>query len=333
MENLPLVSIIIPVYNVETYIEKCMLSVLNQTYSHIEAIIVDDCTPDNSIEIAQKVITRYSGKNVRILKHATNSGLSAARNTGIKEATGDYIYFLDSDDEITIDAIEVLVSLLKNKRLDFVLGGVKQVYPNFVDYILPKSIKNRILESNKSIRDSFFEGKWNLMAWNKLVKKDFILENDLFFEEGIYHEDNLWSFQLAIFANSMGLTDAVTYIYYINQGSISTSIKQKNIDDLVFVLSLIIDLSKKYNIIKDVLCLEYIERNRFYVLSLPSTKNSWVKHFMAIRKISYCSTYNILKITSFGIKIRRLMQIYPPIINYYIFSIITRLKEYNSRLK
>ena len=96
------VSIIIPIYKVESYIERCITSVLRQTYRNLEVILVDDCTPDSSMEIAKAVINENQncGMNFVFLKHDHNFGLSAARNTGINAATGDYLFFLDSDDEL-----------------------------------------------------------------------------------------------------------------------------------------------------------------------------------------------------------------------------------------
>ena len=117
------VSIIIPIYNVEPYIERCIISVLNQSYKNIEIIIINDCTPDKSIELINKLLNnKYSStENIHILNHEKNKGLSAARNTGIMNATGDYLYFLDSDDSITHDCIEVLVNAL-SLNIDFVIG-------------------------------------------------------------------------------------------------------------------------------------------------------------------------------------------------------------------
>ena len=96
------VSIIIPVYNVSLYIERCIKSVMSQTYQDIECILVNDATPDDSIAIAERLIADYNGTiQFRILNHEHNKGQSTARNTGIDASTGDYLYFLDSDDEIT----------------------------------------------------------------------------------------------------------------------------------------------------------------------------------------------------------------------------------------
>ena len=100
------VSVIIPVYNVALYVERCLLSVLNQTWQDLEVLVVNDCTPDNSMEIVRRVVVGHPrGAMVRVLEHEVNRGLSAARNTGIRAATGDYLYFLDSDDYLPSDSM------------------------------------------------------------------------------------------------------------------------------------------------------------------------------------------------------------------------------------
>ena len=109
------VSIIIPVYNVEPYIEECLLSVSSQTMTEgVECIIVDDCGKDNSMSIAERFIEEYIGKiSFSIIHHGSNRGLSAARNTGIKAAKGEYVYFLDSDDTITADCIQRMYAFIE----------------------------------------------------------------------------------------------------------------------------------------------------------------------------------------------------------------------------
>ena len=116
------ISIIIPIYNVEPYIIRCVDSVLRQTYRQLEIILVDDCSPDHSMEIARKHIeasTSSKGLKFKYIKHEKNRGLSAARNSGLDAATGEYIYFLDSDDEITEEEkseLEALEASLKEFR-------------------------------------------------------------------------------------------------------------------------------------------------------------------------------------------------------------------------
>ena len=117
MSNLK-VTIVIPVYQVEDYIESCLISVANQTYSgEIECVVVDDCGADSSWQIVENFISEYNGKiDFKLIRHTENKGLSAARNTGIDHASGEYIYFLDSDDEITPECIERLVKPLENYK-------------------------------------------------------------------------------------------------------------------------------------------------------------------------------------------------------------------------
>ena len=123
----PKISIIIPVYNVAEYITECLQSVMRQTYKgEIECILVDDCGTDNSIAVAEKLLADYKGAiSFRILRHAHNRGLSAARNTGTDAATSDYIYYLDSDDYISDDCLEVLAEPLKSREYDMVVGDLK----------------------------------------------------------------------------------------------------------------------------------------------------------------------------------------------------------------
>ena len=107
-----LISIIIPVYQVSDYVERCIRSVMSQTFTDIECIIVDDATVDDSMVKCQKLIDEYDGRiQFRLLHHEKNRGLSAARNTGTKAATGEYVFYLDSDDEITSDCIEKMMLL------------------------------------------------------------------------------------------------------------------------------------------------------------------------------------------------------------------------------
>lgn len=218
------VSIVIPVYNVEQYIEDCLNSVVAQTYEgEIECIIVDDCTPDNSCAIIERFIKQYTGNiDFKLLHHAINRGLSAARNTGIDAATGDYVYFLDSDDEITPDSIELLAAPLKNKKYDFVIGDYETIGSDaqFPPLLL---VQGAVL-TNEDIRDSYFKNLWYMMAWNKLCNLGFIRKENLYFKEGLINEDNLWSFQLACTAQSMYVIKEDTYRYKVRESSIMSSI-------------------------------------------------------------------------------------------------------------
>ena len=222
------ISIIIPIYNVAEYIERCILSVFNQTYQSIEIIIVDDCGSDNSMDIARKIcIEKGASKEIIFAKHERNRGLSAARNTGVDLATGEYIYFLDSDDAITSNCIELMVDRISEYKYDFVIGDYKVIDSN--RSYPPLTIECDSIKDAKSIQTSYFNSEWYMMAWNKLVNREFFISNNLYFKEGLIHEDDLWSFQLAITANSMAIVNEKIYNYYIRENSITS----KKYEDLI----------------------------------------------------------------------------------------------------
>jgi glycosyltransferase involved in cell wall biosynthesis len=260
------VSIIIPVYNVSACIERCLLSVMNQTFPDIEYILVNDATPDNSMEKVAGILNNYPGKEVKIIHHLENKGLAAARNTGVKVATGDYVFFLDSDDEIVPDCIETLVTLTDNRTVDFVVGEIRIVggkQKNFPQLLLQKGTYS----GTDFIFTSFLNRKWYEMVWNKLIKRSIFTEKNVWFEEGIVHEDTLWSFQFALAARTMVVTHVPTYYYHIQNNSITQNKSVKNIASFYIVLEKIIRLSCRENLFAS--CRElpaYLERQRIYFI-------------------------------------------------------------------
>lgn len=221
------VSVVVPVFKVDKYIRRCFMSVVSQSYKNIECIFIDDGSPDNCYLILKKLIEKYSGPiNFKILKHEKNLGLSAARNTGTLAASGEFIYFLDSDDEITKNCINDLSLLaLKYPGVEIVQGNTKTVplqsndwrnislknFPEFVDD--PSWIKFHC----------FSKPKIPVNAWNKLINKRFILENNLYFYESIIHEDEHWMFFVSRNLKKICFTSAITYVHYINADSIIQS--------------------------------------------------------------------------------------------------------------
>lgn len=231
------ISIIIPVYNVEQYIEECLQSVMSQVYNgDIECLVVDDCGQDNSIRIAQDIISSYTGGIAfRILYHDKNKGLSAARNTGLRNASGDYVYFLDSDDYIYPDCIQSLVDSINRHPLsEIVVAGA---ICSMGSYDLEKN-PNKLPEysDDKSwiIKIFLNRGQLPITAWNKLLKKDFLLNNDLFFMEDVLNEDEHYNFVLAQHLHYAAFCFKNTYYYNQRQNSIMTSLdnelkKQKSL--------------------------------------------------------------------------------------------------------
>lgn len=214
------VSIIIPVYRVECYIKNCISSVVSQTFSGtMECIVVDDKGGDDSWNIVKQFVDNYDG-NIEfvLISHNENKGVSAARNTGIRYARGEYIFFLDSDDTITPDCIDKLYSPLRDKSYDFVFANNRYIcdYDISIPFLLPEGE----LVGNCEIIRTFRSG-WYAVVWNKLINKNFIIRNNLFFEEGLIREDELFCFQMACVAESMYVIKDVTYNYvYDNPQSI-----------------------------------------------------------------------------------------------------------------
>lgn len=159
-----LISIIIPVYNVSSYIERCLQSVMRQSYIEIECLLVDDASPDDSIEKCERLIAAYTGPiRFSVLHHEHNRGLSAARNTGTESATGDYILYLDSDDALTDDCIETLVAPVRcDASIEMVVGNHERLSDG---YPLPAMMMSRTdlpeaeFCGKEAVRSYFFEGK------------------------------------------------------------------------------------------------------------------------------------------------------------------------------
>ncbi len=230
------VSIIIPVYQVSEYIERCLLSVVKQDYPHIECIIVDDATKDDSIGKCERLITKYNDTlnhndnhndnekrriSFKIIRHEVNRGLSAARNTGICEATGDFLFFLDGDDEITSDCISKLVAIGKNTPdAEMIIGNFKCIPRNEHHVIEIDGSLPEIMDSNETIATYYFSRRIPVTAWNKLVKRSFVIVNGLFFKEGVVYEDIHWSFFVVKHLTKIRVLKDVTYLYYIRSGSI-----------------------------------------------------------------------------------------------------------------
>lgn len=220
------ISIIIPVYKVEQYISRCVRSILMQDNCNVllECIFVDDCTPDNSMKIIHSLVDQYKGNiEFQFLKHETNRGLSAARNTGIDSAKGDYILFVDSDDWLPSDSIIKFVRIIhKNPEIDMITG-----YDKRTNDIFPFNISKETIIDNYHLR-KYLLNNINICctAWNKLVKSSLVSKNK--FPEGYLFEDNYWTYFLFQDIKKAIIIPEVTYIYEDNHPlSIINTLKSK----------------------------------------------------------------------------------------------------------
>lgn len=281
------ISVIIPVYNVFKHIRRCLLSAFNQTYTDIEYIIVNDATPDNSMGIVYEVIAQYPQKDVRIINHPVNKGLGGARNTGVQASSGEYIFFLDSDDEIPPTSIETLTQSIHNKNIDLVIGEIKVLGNKRKAYPLLK-LKEGVYCGNKFILNSFLQREWYEMAWNKLIKQTLFTKHNIWFEEGLLHEDTLWSFQIANQIKSLAIIQQDTYYYHIQDNSITQKKTKKNIDDFFYILNEIVEESQNRNLFFiQPSIISYLERLRiFFIKSLLHTNLSKSDVFIQKKRIN-----------------------------------------------
>jgi len=223
------VTLAMPVYNVEQYIERALLSALNQTFESLEFIVVDDKGTDNSMDIVRKIISHHPrGKEVRIIDHVVNQGLGATRNSAIQEARGEYLYFMDSDDEITADCIQVLYEKMKEMPVDFVAGS-SSTYGKKGNNIKNALYDNQLFEEKYSLAMYYFSGNpFPVQTWNKLYSLFFLRTNNISCIPYNLCEDNWFIFQVAIFSSSFRLIDSITYNYYLRDDSTVGIIKNLN---------------------------------------------------------------------------------------------------------
>ena len=222
------ISVIIPIYNVKKFLEKCLTSVVNQTYKNLEIILINDGSTDNSLDICNEFVK----KDERIkLINKENEGLSAARNTGLKLATGEYIGFIDSDDWIDLDFYEKLYNAIEKNQADIACASIERV-GQFVKKFRVHYLEEKITENFKENLKICNYPK-NSYVWNKLYKAELV--KNTFFKEGVYFEDVIWTSKILEKSSKIVAVPNIKYYYFKNKFSIvkskSTPKKQKDLYD------------------------------------------------------------------------------------------------------
>lgn len=238
MKNI--VSIIIPCFNAEKFILKALNSVYNQTYENLECIIINDGSIDDSKYLIEEFIENK--KNFKLINQK-NQGLSVSRNNGIKNAKGDYLYFLDADDYLPLDAIENLLGLAIFD-VDIIIGQtqITNINNNNRVGILAHNIENNTIFENKNciFLKTVIEEGLSCIAMNKLYNHNFIKKHNLLFKENLLHEDELWFFETIFYAKKIIGSDKTTYFYHINNSeSITNNRTNKNVFDVIKILDII----------------------------------------------------------------------------------------------
>lgn len=240
----PKISVIIPVYNVEQYVLKCVNSVISQDFEEdIEVILVDDHGSDLSILLLKDFISKLkvAKRDVRLIENPKNLGQAAARNNGVRQAKGEYLFFLDSDDYLPEDAFSILYNTIQKSDVPIVHGQTIQVDES--GNPVSRNISPAVGEvSGVDIWE--IGGRWHPVCWNKLIRKDYFLQNNLFFEEGFFYEDLYWPFLIAFAEAKIKVISDFTYCYTLRSSSTSHTLTQKHVDSfikLIFSLKLLIE--------------------------------------------------------------------------------------------
>lgn len=290
------VTIAIPVYNVEKYISKTIESILSQTFTSIEILIIDDKGTDNSIQIIQKFIKGHSrGNNIRIIDNKTNHGINYSRNVAIQEARGKYLFFLDADDRISPECIEILHKYIVKENVEIVIGSYLKV--DSEGNILYKNEYPKIISHKKDELATLRYGKFHKIlqtyTWNIMYNLDSLRNHDILFKEYTIGEDIIFWYDLYPLISSFAIIPDITYFYTIRSNSLSNFNKRKKIP--------LAEVKNQISVCK------YENHNLKRYINKPFYNNMCIN---IMRYCLYCSLYIYKKKNN----------IYPPILNKNIFN-------------
>lgn len=290
-----LISIIIPVYNTEKFISRCIDSVLKQDYANIEIVLINDFSKDNSEKIISEKLNSATHFKHAVINNKENLGLSNSRNIGINHSTGDYLYFLDSDDELSNEqVISKFYKKIEETKADVCIAETQQIRnKEFIqnNYHLIKSEKNSL---EHEIAEHYLKGEWAAIACNRLYRKQFIVNNNLSFYPNIINEDELWSFQVYLKARKIVFLKEKTYYYYIGENPNSITFLNKN-DMISLEIILLEKLNALYNNKTKISCKPYSDVLKHDIIKLLSKNDFnyfyWCKFYNGLNQ--KLSKYNV----------------------------------------
>lgn len=216
---MPKISIIVPIYKVEDYLDRCVKSLVNQTYTNIEIVLVNDGSPDN----CPIMCDNYAKEDSRIkVIHKENGGLSDARNYGIKAAQSEYVLFVDSDDYLEPFTCEEFVKILDKGQVDIIAANAKMIENNKVSYMRRYINNDEVsVTGPEFLKQQLTHGIMYMAAWLNLYKTTFLIDNNLQFKVGLLHEDEEFTPRAFLKANNVKVMNMDFYNYIIRSGSIT----------------------------------------------------------------------------------------------------------------
>jgi len=318
-----LVSVIVPVFNVEKYIEKCIRSIISQTYIDLEVIIVNDGSLDDSESIIFQLMEEDN--RIKYVKRK-NGGLGAARNTGLNYCNGEFVCFIDSDDWIRDDYIEKLVNSALNDNSDIVICNMKYIYENGTfKNRTPYIAQHECINRREALRQEFIGKKYRFHAPNKFCRTKLFKDNGILFPEGKLYEDVFTTYRLILYSDKVTLLNEDLYFYLQNRsGSIMNSnVNLQRFTDMYEALDNIIADSDviRFNIKSEIQSLyltniisllnyicplvgdlpykevkryfEYIRKDKNYYLLKSYMKNKYLSKMEKIRIAMFCNCFYV----------------------------------------
>lgn len=303
------VSIILPIYNVEAYLEECIGSLLNQTLKEIEIIAINDGSTDRSKEIIDKY--RHCNKNIIYLEQK-NQGVSVARNLGLQYARGKYVLYMDSDDYLEHECLQLLYDKAEKTHSSIVIYSHREIYERKQENLIVPVIIN-IDDTKKykghEVADMVLRGKFLGTPWNKLFRRDDLIREGIEFEPGRYVQDWYPIFVQIYKSQTISFLNKPLYSYRIRETSTTGKKTQKNIDDYTHAATQIISYAKKEklneNSIRVIKCsaIATILR-RYYELNLLKKKNDYRKIEERHKEVFEISPKQILECKDIGYRIK-----------------------------
>lgn len=334
------ISIIIPIYNVEKYLKRCLESVINQSLKEIEIICVNDGSTDNSLEILK--IFQKKDKRIIII-NKENGGASSARNTALKTAQGEYCLNIDSDDWIEQGCLENLYNRAKKDNLDIVISNIIFDFKDNSEknYIVNDlNIDEDEIITGKEYINIFFNGNGNGYTWNKLIKRELYIKNNLWYDEEIFLlEDVEILMMLAYYAKKIGKINKVYYHYIQGENNGSHKVKVSRLYDILICMNKLIEFYSQHketeivNLIKQdkylhllsrILENNYYEKEKYKDFILKFIKEIKQENKVIFRKELLKNRYKLFLITIF--KIIKLLNIRIGILIIEIAKIIILIK-------
>ncbi len=294
----PKISVIIPVYNSEKYLFRCLDSLKNQTYKDFEAIIVNSDSKDSSLDIIKQFTQKY--ENFHLI-NKDNSGVADSRNTALKSALGEYISFLDSDDFLSPDFLSVLYNSLIENDADIVCCGYYTYYPQS-QKATPKKLtaKSGVYSSKKALNMLIKDTTMHFYVWNKLFKKSLFEDNNINFPNMLF-EDIYVTTRLFYYAKKINMIHKPYYYYVVHEDSLVNCINKQMINEYAKAIVLLRNFLEEKNIYKDfklsfkLFAIRGMLINIKFIFFLHSKEKSFASFFSNIHKSNKIILYSISK--------------------------------------